>query len=73
MTTYNQATRPYKVYLELLMVEDIQFNVYVLHRKTCPLDDIDLYSCWLACGLCLMYPYLPERVMRQFDYMQLVP
>lgn len=38
-----------------------------------PLDDLTFYSTWLTYGSRLMYPYLLERVMRQFRYMQVVP
>lgn len=31
------------------------------------------YSGWLAYGSRLMYPHLPECIMRQFGYMQYVP
>lgn len=55
-----------------MVAEDIHSHMYVDHRETRPLDDIVFYSEWLACGSCAMYPHLPERVMRQFDYIQFV-
>lgn len=36
------------------------------------LDDITLYSKWLACVLHLMYPHLPERIMHQFEFLQII-
>lgn len=38
----NQATEPYRVYLDRLVVEDMNFNIYVDHRETRPFDEIVL-------------------------------
>lgn len=32
------------------------------------LDDIAFYSIWLACGSCMMYLYMHERVMRSSSF-----
>ena len=68
----NQTTDPYRVYLDRLVVEDIQFHTYVDHRETRPFDDIVLYFRWLACGSHMTYPHLSECVMRQFGYMEYI-
>lgn len=33
----------------------------------------NFYSRWLTCGSCLLYPHLPERVMRRFVFLQFIP
>ena len=53
--------------------DDIRFCSYDLHRQTFNLDDIAFYSGMLPYGSRMMYPHLPERVMRQFRYMQVIP
>ena len=69
----NQATEPFRVYVDCLVVEDIHFNNYIDHRQTMPFDEMMLYSGWLAYGSRLTAPHLDERVMRQFDYVQTIP
>ncbi|XP_050918888.1 uncharacterized protein LOC127136367 [Lathyrus oleraceus] len=68
----NQATEPYRIYLNCLVAGDMDFNNYVDHRETRPFDEIMLYSEWLACRLRLIAPHLPERVIRQFSYTQTI-
>lgn len=69
----NRATKPYREYLDCMVGEDIHFHAYVDHRETHLFYEFVFYSGWLACGSRLMYPHLPERVMRQFDYMHFLP
>lgn len=60
------------MYLDRLVGEDIHFHTYVDHRETYPFDDIALYSGLLTYSSRMTYPYLPERIMRQFGYMQYI-
>lgn len=69
----NQATKPYNVYLDCMLVEDIHFHMYVDNRETRTLKDIAFYYGWMTCCSCLTYPNLSERVMRQFDYILFIP
>lgn len=62
----NQETKLIKVYLDR-MVADID------HRQTRPFDDIAFYPRWLTLRSGMMYPHLPECVIRQFGYMKFVP
>lgn len=36
------------------------------------LDDIALYYGWFAYSSRIMYPHMPERVIRQFRYLQVI-
>ncbi|XP_058783383.1 uncharacterized protein LOC131658065 [Vicia villosa] len=69
----NQAIEPFRVYIDRLVFEDIQFHCYIDHHETIPFNDIDLYLGWLACRSRLTALHLPERVMRQLGYMQFIP
>lgn len=60
------------MYLDRTLVDDIAFYPYRGHYETRQLDIISLYSGWMTCGLALIYLYLPERVMRQFVYLQII-
>ncbi|MCI37563.1 serine/threonine-protein phosphatase 7 long form-like protein, partial [Trifolium medium] len=45
---------------------------YEDHRDVCPFEDIALYSGWIRCGT-IRVRYLPERMLRQFGYVQTTP
>lgn len=68
----NQTLESFKVYLDRLVAKDMHFNSYVDHRETRPFDEIVIYSRWLACESRLTAPHFLERVMRQFDYTQII-
>ena len=61
-------TRAYLDHIDLGMVE---MHPYLDHRQTVVLDPICLYSGWLRSGR-HMVRYLPERVLRQFGYVQTI-
>ncbi|MCI63391.1 serine/threonine-protein phosphatase 7 long form-like protein, partial [Trifolium medium] len=42
------------------------------HRDVSPFQDIALYSGWIRCRP-IKVRYLPERVLRQFGYVQTIP
>lgn len=68
----NQTIKPFRVYLDRLVVEDMQFNNCVDHRQTQPFDYIVLYYGWLACGSRFTAPHLLECVMQNFSYTQTI-
>lgn len=68
----NQETKSFRVYLNRLVSEDTHFNKNVDHRETQPFDEIFLYSGWLTYRSRLTAPHLPECVMWQFDYSQII-
>lgn len=69
----NQETKPFRVYLDCLVVEDMHFNSYIDHSEMRSCDDILLYSGWVTCGSQLTFPHLPKRVMRQLRFTQSIP
>lgn len=69
----NQAIKPLWFLFDHTIVNDTCFFLYDNHCHTHPLDDIALYSLWLACEKHLMHPHLPERAMCQFRLFQDLP
>ncbi|PNX87652.1 serine/threonine-protein phosphatase 7 long form-like protein, partial [Trifolium pratense] len=58
--------------MDQLLPHDITWTPYKDHRDVCPFKDITLYSDWIGCGP-IKVRYLPERVLRQFGYMETIP
>ncbi|XP_058761987.1 uncharacterized protein LOC131635382 [Vicia villosa] len=56
-----------------MAAEDIHFECYADHCETMPFDEIVLYSGWLDASSTIIVCYLPERIMRQFGYQQMIP
>jgi len=63
----------YRLRLDRLEVDDARFCTYGDHRRVRPLQLLCTYSGWLMCGKERVYRHLPERVKRQFEYVQDVP
>ena len=63
----------YRAALDRLLVDDIIFYPYDSHRESHPLDDIIWFSGWIMCGMSCFRTHLPERVLRQFGYVQTIP
>ncbi|MCI54621.1 putative IMP dehydrogenase/GMP reductase, partial [Trifolium medium] len=55
-----------------LLLHDVDWACYEEHQHICPLQPINLYSGWIKCGP-MKVQYLPERVLRQFGYVQTIP
>lgn len=66
----DQEIESFNVYLDHLIVKDMDFNSYFNHRETQPFNEIVLYLGWLAYNSRLIFYHLPERIMRKFDYIQ---
>jgi hypothetical protein len=58
--------------LDRMRAEDACWTPYADRRANHPFDDRALFAGYLSCGD-LIYRYLPERVMRQFGYVQYIP
>ena len=63
----------YRLRLDRLEVDDVRFCTYGDHREVRPFQLLCTYSGWLMCGKDRVYRHLPERVKRQFEYVQDVP
>lgn len=61
------------MFLDRTAADNIHYMPYNNHGQTHALDDIAFYSRWLVCESRLMYPHMPERVMRQFGYLPGIP
>ena len=58
--------------LDRLQSSDVCWEPYVDHRAEHPFPDIAWYSGCIKCGL-VVEPYHPERVLRQYGYIQTIP
>jgi hypothetical protein len=62
----------YRKHMDMLDLSAVVMTPYVEHRVSCPFDRVSLYFGWLRYGN-RMVKYLPERVLRQFRYVQTIP
>lgn len=69
----NQTIESFRVFIDRTVVYDICFFLYKRYLQTRPLEDIAFCFRWLTCGSCLMYPHLPEQIIRQFKFLQTIP
>ncbi|XP_058727031.1 uncharacterized protein LOC131598449 [Vicia villosa] len=69
----NNAVLLYRVYLDRTVHDDIRWTPFSDYSVVVPFDRIALYSGWLACRANTMVRYLPERCMRQFGRVQVIP
>jgi len=60
----------YRLWLDRLEVDDVRFCTYGDHRGVHPFQILCTYSRWLMCGKQRVYHHLPERVKRQFEFVQ---
>ncbi|GAU12707.1 hypothetical protein TSUD_121990 [Trifolium subterraneum] len=65
----HKDSRGYRQSLDNIQVSDIVFSAYDDRRHVRPLIDVCWFSGWLRCGN-LKAKHLPERVLRQFKYVQ---
>jgi hypothetical protein len=63
----------YRVVLDRLEVDDVRFSTYGDRRDVRPFSMLCTYSGWLMCGKERVYRHLPERVKRQFSFVQDIP
>ncbi|CAJ2642561.1 unnamed protein product [Trifolium pratense] len=57
--------------MDRLLPHDTTWTPYEDHRDVWSFEDIALYSGWIRCGP-IRVSYLPERVLRQFGYIQTI-
>ncbi|MCH85630.1 putative IMP dehydrogenase/GMP reductase, partial [Trifolium medium] len=63
----------YRTFLDRLEVDDCTFSPYDDHRQAHPFQDISWYTGWIMCGCSMVFPHLPERVLRQYGHVQSIP
>ena len=65
--------KTYRALLDRLEMADVCWRPYEEHREIQKFDEIFWYSGWIMCGVDKMYRHLPERVKRQYGYVQDIP
>ena len=68
----HKDSRGYRQSIDNIQVSDVVFSPYDNRRHVRPLIDVCWFSGWLRCGN-LKAKHLPERVLRQFKYVQGIP
>lgn len=63
---------PFRQNLDALTIGDICWTPYDDHRASWQFEEVSLYRGWIRWGP-LMYPHLPDRVIRQYGYIQHIP
>lgn len=63
----------YRQSLDRLIADDVVFCPYDAHRGTRPFEEVAWFSGWIRASHEKVYRYLPERVKRQFGYVQDIP
>ena len=63
----------YRSLLDRISFDDVCWRSYEDHREYQPFEEIFWYSGWLMCCDRRLYRHLPERVLRQYGYVQTVP
>ncbi|XP_058771909.1 protein MAIN-LIKE 1-like [Vicia villosa] len=68
----NNKVGPYRVYLNHIVHDDIQWTPFIGYGDVIPFDRIRLYFGWLPSRSNTMVKYLPEQCMRQFGHVQMI-
>lgn len=63
----------YRSLLDRIQFDDVCWRPYEEHREIQGFEEVFLYSGWIMCGVRRVYRHLPERVLRQYGYVQTVP
>jgi len=56
-----------------MVLDDVCWMSYEEHREIQEFQKIFRYSGWMMCGVEKVYRHLPERVKRQYRYVQNIP
>jgi hypothetical protein len=63
----------YRSLLDRITFDDVCWRSYEEHREIQAFEEVFWYSGWIMCGDRRVYRHLPERVSRQYGYVQTVP
>ena len=62
----------YRSLLDHLQFDDVCWRPYEEHRKIQGFEEVFWYSGWITCSVVRVYRHLPERVLRQYKYVQTI-
>jgi len=63
----------YRSLLDRITFDDVCWRSYEEHMDFQAFEEVFKYSCWIMCGDRRVYRHLPDRVLRQYGYVQIVP
>ena len=63
----------YRALLDRLEMANVCWRPYEEHREIQDFEEIFWYSGWIMSGVDKVYRHFPERVKRQYGYVQNVP
>ena len=63
----------YRSLLDRIQFDDVCWRPYEEHREIQGFEEVFWYSGWIMFGVRRVYRHLPERVLRQYRYVQRVP
>ncbi|XP_039688062.1 protein MAINTENANCE OF MERISTEMS-like [Medicago truncatula] len=63
----------YRSLLDRIQLDDVCWRPYEEHREIQDFEEVFWYSGWIMCGVRRAYRHLPERVLRQYGYVQTIP
>jgi len=63
----------YRSLLDSMQFDDVIWRPYEEHKEIQGFEEIFWYSGWVMCGVVRVYRHFPERVRRQYGYVQNVP
>jgi len=63
----------YRSLLDRIQFDDVCWRPYEEHREFQGFEEVFWYSGWIMCDVRRVYRHLPERVLRQYRYVQSVP
>ena len=58
---------------DCIQFDDVCWRPYEEHMEIQGFEEVFWYSGWIMCGVRRVYRHLPERVLRQYGYVQWVP
>ena len=63
----------YRSLLDRIQFDDVRWRLYEEYSEIRGFEEVFWYTGWIMCGVRRVYRHLPERVLRQYGYVQRVP